>query len=304
MYLNAQEQSTCPSQTVMFGGVPSELRGSTIEEHYPLSDVALPLKVTSGGWAYITAEGLLKTIQGDLPESDIWRQKYAHNPDTLYGLRPQNIFRLYVNTCPLSGEVGFYIEAGIVARDFEPPPSAAYRGGFDLIAQWWSPHNPNPAFLCKEQYGGFCGNMGYHGKLYGDGEIVLSRERPDKDSDVNHRYTVLGVAQALSPPGTLSQFELNRPMEMRLEVYQTEVGTTKLVVCADREADGIWERSVSATDTTRPITGSFVPIIRSDWMSAEFFDIHIGTLYPYARSCAQQYQGLPIRSRQKTKLIQ
>lgn len=258
--------------------------GQTIEEHYPLSEVETLMKVTSGGMAIITPEGKLLTLQGDLGEGEKWRKLYANNSDTLWGRRPQNIFRILFAIDPLPSADGFYMEVSALANDFEPPSPQPYDGGFDIIAQWWSPGNINPAFLCREQYGGFCGNVGYHAKVHTNGALEISRERPKDDNEPRDRYESLrrtvGGYSIVHPQG--------RQVRFRLEVSQKGPGSVFLEACVDNNQDGVWDERLEFLDQTRPIHGYFVPIIRSDWISAEFSEPRIGVLSPGQRSCANK----------------
>lgn len=286
LILCSSGQHGCAPNTVVLkkfqnstGGDAEEL----LEEHYPLEEVAGIFKLTSGGLATITRDGRLRTLQGDLDPSNKWFNLYSKNPDTLFGRRPQNVFRVYVDTCLLSIKKGFYISFGALATDHVPPREAAYLGGFDAIAQWWSPGNPNPAFLCKDQYGGFCGNVGYHTKLQSTGALEIARERPPSTDPAN-RYTTLKRLEQALPGVVQDQFPLNHPVKLRMEIKQ-EGEVVVITSCLDRDADGTWDVALTAEDKERPIAGFFVPIFRSDWMSAEFFDPEIGTLGDSQISC-------------------
>lgn len=255
---------------------------ATIEEHYPLSEVGTLMKVTSGGRATITTEGKLLTIQGDLGEGEKWRNFYASNPDTLWGRRPQNIFRILFAIDPLLSADGFYVEVSALANDFEPPSPEPYDGGFDIVAQWWSPGNPNTAFLCREQYGGFCGNVGYHAKVHTNGVLEIARERPKDDSEPRDRYESL----RRTPRGYSIVRPQGRLIRFRLEVSQTGPSSVLLGACLDNNQDGVWDERLEFLDQARAINGYFVPILRSDWISAEFSEPRIGVLSLGQSSCA------------------
>ncbi len=276
-----KELRICPAdQEALSGFQPQE----EINEHYPLTDLRDPLRVTSGGWATITQEGRLLTLQGDLDESNKWFGPYSKNADALFGKRPQNIFRIAVRTCLLPSQPGFYIEFGGQANDYQSPSPEPYAGGIDAIAQWWSPQDPNPAFLCKEQYGGFCGNVGYHTKIQSNGGFEIARERPENDTNPNRRYTTLKrIPDAISVYN--NQFPLRAPMRIRMEVKEKD-NQILITSCLDSNADGNWDIAMTAQDDSQPITGYFVPIFRSDWISAEFFEPHIGVLNDSQKSCA------------------
>lgn len=275
----------CPPGEVANRFQPESEAGDLIEERYPLSEAKGKLKVTSGGQAFLTPQGRLLTLKGYIDGSNRWYNLYSKNSDTLFGKRPQNIFRAYVETCPLPSRGGFYIEISALATDYEAPIGAAYPGGVDVIAQWWSPHNPNEAFGCKDQYGGFCSNVGYHTKAQSNGGFEISKERPAGDSDVAHRYQSLRrEANALETSG--NEFPLNKPVRLRMEIEESGGGIL-ITSCLDKDANGTWDLKLMAEDYVHPSTGSFVPILRSDWMSTEFFDPRIGAFGAGERSCAE-----------------
>lgn len=262
-------------------------RGQVIEEHYPIAEAPYPVKITSGGRASVTDDGRLFTLQDNLDPSDRWYTLYQKNSDTLFGRRPQNIFRALIDTCLLSTSPGFFMEVRVSATDFEPPDKAAYQGGFDLVAQWWSPKNQNSAFLCREDYGGFCGNVGYHAKIQTGGGFEIAKERPTGDNVVATRYTTLDrVAKGLILDAE-NKFPLNQHLRLRLEVRQISPSSIKLTACFDRDDDGVWDVKTEVLDEERALTGNFVPIIRSDWVSAEFSSPAFGPLSPDQKSCRE-----------------
>lgn len=210
--------------------------------------------LNSGGKVFIDGP-LMKTIQGDLPEDDYWRNRYYDsNPtETDNGFHPQNIFRLvtkqkYQN---VTQSMYFKINRYIMSKDSHRSASNGvlffhhYQDGDNL---YYAGLRVDGYALIKKKTKGIYYTMAY--------KSVFPGVKYDRNSHPNLLPTDKWI-------GIKSKIENLNSKEVSIKLY------------VDRNMSGAWELVAETIDNGRSFGGysilnSGYAGIRTDFMDAEF----------------------------------
>jgi len=233
----------------------------TLKEASSMSNTTSPYWWVNSGGALVLASSVGKTMQGDAPLSDYWRNIYAiTNPlDTDNGLHPQNIFRLVSRSKweQVRTQADFYI----VKDNFSSSPNRNASNGLLLMNRYQD------------------GNTLYYAGVRVDGTAVIKKK---------YKGTYYTMAQEKILPGTYGESNKNllphkEWIGLRSDTITNESGTVTVTLSMKR-AGGTWEQLLKATDTgknfggTPPITESGYTGIRTDFMDVQFDNYRLETL--------------------------
>lgn len=201
------------------------------------------------GAKLVVDDGTGKTLQGRLPASDGWHDRYERTSaeDTSKGSYPQNLFRL------------------LTIADWENVRTEA---AFRVVAynRTDSPNrNESNGILLMSRYRD--GNNLYYAGLRVDGHAVIKKKYDGRYYTMIELPVIDGTGEELLPLGEW----------MTLGMETRNDGDVVLIVLSRKNADGSWEELVRASDHgqldgTEPITGSYPVGIRTDFMDVEFDD--------------------------------
>ena len=202
--------------------------------------------VDSGG-KLIVENGVGKTLQGELPASDPWRERYnrTSRADTANGAYPQNLFRLLAR----SQWDNVRVESSflITADNFATTTNRNESNGILLLSRYKN------------------GDNTYYAGLRVDGHAVIKKK-------VNGTYTTLAEKQIYK--GTYSRtvnktlLPHNEWLTLRMDTVTSNSSVT--ITLSQKDTDGTWRKLLSAEDTQNPIKGTYPVGIRTDFMDVEF----------------------------------
>ncbi len=230
----------------------------TLQEAGSIDLSASPYWWLNSGAYFIVADGVARTVEGELAQADHWRQLYDHsNPqDTDNGTHPQNIFRLVTRGAwhNVRQEVYFMIQASNLSSS----PNRNESNGLLLFNRYRDENNL------------------YYAGIRVDGTAVIKRK-------LNGIYTTL--AQKKIFPGTYSP--AHSPNLLPLHTWigvQSEIVTeanhqVDIKLYTDVGRTGTWTQVLEATDTSQDaIDDTAHAGIRTDFMDVSFDDYRLEKL--------------------------
>jgi hypothetical protein len=201
-----------------------------------------------------------KTVQGELPESNIWRKRFASaNPgETDNGFHPQNIFRLVLRSKwqNLDQQAYFKINADNLS-------ASSYR------------KESNGLFLLNRYIDG---NNLYYTGIRVDGAAVIKKKKDGKYCTISHKPVFNGAKyDRASNPNLLPK---NTWIGMRSVVENTTNGATRIKLYLDIDRTGKWDLALDAVDDGerfdgKPLSSSGYTGIRTDFMDVELTEYRI-----------------------------
>ena len=225
--------------------------GSLVESYNANLSTSPYWVVNSGGRMSIT-EGRGKTVHGELPEADYWRNLYAQaNPlDTDNGYHPQNIFRLVGRSKWEDFRQQAYFK--ITKNQLSSSPNRNASNGVLLFNRY------------KDS-----ANLYYTG-LRVDGYAIIKKK-------VNGQYYTLGSVKVFpgsySTSGNPNLLPKNTWLGVRSEVVDNPNGSVSIKLYTDIGWKGVWKLVAEAVDTgtSGPIvSGAGFGGIRTDFMDVVF----------------------------------
>lgn len=227
----------------------------TVEEAGSESLSRSPYWWVNSGGRMIFDGNLGKTIQGDLPATDLWRLAYAaSNPiDTDNGLHPQNIFRLLTRS---------------KWQNFRQQ-SLFYINKDNLSAS--TNRNASNGLLFFSRY--LDGNNTYYTGIRVDGAAVIKKK-------INGTYYTMSYKSKVFP-GTYNRdtspnlLPHNKWVGMRVETKTNPDSTVTIKLFLDLENTNKWTQVLTATDDGKsyggaPILNEGMAGIRTDFMDVSF----------------------------------
>lgn len=214
--------------------------------------------VSSGAYVYVS-EGIGKTVQGELPRSDIWFEEYAgENPvDTDGGVHPQNIFRLVTMSYWKNLEQRAYFR--ITGNHMSDSPNRNGSNGL-LFFNRYQDHN----------------NLYYVG-IRVDGAVTIKKKKKGTYYTLAHKQIFPGEYKRESNMTLLPQ---NTWIGMKSTVETLNDQTVLIKVFLDRTNNGNWELILETKDDGVTYGGApFLEAgrggIRTDFMDVEFDNYQI-----------------------------
>jgi hypothetical protein len=231
-----------------------------IEEAGSINESANPnWWVNSGAWL-IAANGVGKTVQGDLGTLDKWRLDYAlSNPDdTDNGYHPQNIFRL------------------VQRSNWKNITQQAYYRINQLnLSESVNRNGSNGLFLLNRYVDG---NNLYYTGVRVDGAAVIKKKYKGVYYTLDYRSIFSGSAyDSDSNPNVLP---MRTWIGLRSVVQTNPDGTVTIQLYLDRGRTGNWALVAQAVDNGAKYGGAVIKSaahggIRTDFMDVEFEDYQI-----------------------------
>lgn len=220
--------------------------------------------VNSGGELLIT-DGIGATMQGEAPEDNPWRMRYAkNNPvDTDEGLHPQNIFRLVTRSMwnDASEQARFYI----VRDNFSSSPNRNESNGLLLFSRY--------------ELGG---QTLYYAGIRVDGTAVIKKKYHGIYYTMEQKQIFPGTYRA--PQSEKNLIPHQEWIALRADTITAEDGTVRISLSMQREDEADWATLLTAQDKgqygdTPPITGSAYMGIRTDFMDVKFQSFKLTSLH-------------------------
>jgi hypothetical protein len=222
-----------------------------LHESSSASNSSSPYWWVDSGGKLIVENGVGKTLQGELPESDPWVRRYARSSeeDTDGGVHPQNIFRLVTRS--KWDNVRTDASFRILADNFSESENRNESNGLLLMSRY------------KD------GDNLYYAGIRVDGHAVIKKKK-------NGRYHTLAEKPIIegdySKDENTNLLPHNEWISLRMETTtEGETVSIKLFIKSGDKAE--WTETLSATDSGEegpPITGTHALGIRTDFMDVEF----------------------------------
>ena len=227
----------------------------TLEEAGSMNDSTSPYWwVNSGAYLYL-ADGLGKTVAGELPTLNKWRVIYAaSNPvDTDNGYHPQNIFRLVTRSKWQNFRQEAYFK---IKRD-------------NLSAS--TNRNSSNGLLLFDRYQD--GNNLYYVGIRVDGAAVIKKKKNNSYYTLGYKKVFAGTYNKDSNPNLLPK---NTWIGLRSETVNNPNGSVTIKLFMDNGRTGVWTQLLSVQDGGRGNGGAIITEgyggIRTDFMDVEFDD--------------------------------
>lgn len=217
--------------------------------------------VNSGG-RFIVADGVGKTIQGDLVSTDAWYKEYlSSNPeDTDNGLHPQNIFRLVEKESWKSYTQQFYFNINKINVSTSPNRNAS-----------------NGVFLFNRYQSG--DNLYYTG-IRVDGAVVIKKKYQGAYYTMAYKKIRDGVYDIASNPNLLP---VSKWFGVKSQLKDLSDGSVEIKFFTDEGKTGVWTEVLSVVDKpgvygSNVISSAGYAGIRTDFMDISFDDYLIKSL--------------------------
>ena len=217
--------------------------------------------VNSGG-RFIIADGLGKTIQGDLPAADPWYKEYVGSSpeDTDNGLHPQNIFRLVEKESWKSYTQQFYFNINKMNLSASPNRNAS-----------------NGVFLFNRYQSG--DNLYYTG-IRVDGAVVIKKKYQGVYYTMAYKKILSGTYDLASSPNLLP---VSRWYGVKSQLKDLSDGSVEIKFFTDEGKTGTWTEVLSVIDKpglygSAVISNAGYAGIRTDFMDVSFDDYLIKSL--------------------------
>lgn len=236
-----------------------------LDEVGRMEESSSPYWCLNSGGRLIIKNGIGMTIQGDLPELDKWRTRYAlTNPlDTDLGAHPQNIFRLVTRS--RWEHVVQSVSFRVTKLNMSASPERDGWSGILLFNRYLDVDNL------------------YYVGLRQDGTGVIKKKR----YGVYYTLAQTRVFAADVPyerDTTPNLLPGKRWMGLKSVIRTNVDGTVTLQLLVDRQLTGNWELLLGVLDTNAgadgaPILGDGYAGIRTDFLDVEFDDFRLERLY-------------------------
>jgi hypothetical protein len=222
-----------------------------------LAETGDPASSSSGYWwvnsgaKMLLSGGMGKTVQGKLPENDVWRKLYAaNNPtDTDNGYHPQNIFRLVGRSQWQNFRQEAYFK--ITADNFSTSSNRNSSNGILLFNRYQD------------------GNSLYYTGLRVDGYAVIKKKLNGTYSTLAYVKVLPGTYNRTSNPNLLPK---DTWIGLRSEVLNQN-GKVVIKLYTDIGQTGVWSLAATATDDGTKgavIDKAGFGGIRTDFMDVSF----------------------------------
>lgn len=227
---------------------------TTLEEVGSIPLVSKALWWVNSGSRAIGSNGICKTVQGNLPDSDPWRTLYSKNnpTDTDNGYHPQNLFRLV----SLKSYRDYYQQVYFKINKINLSTSAN--------------RNQSNGVLLFNRYQDD-DNLYYLG-LRVDGYAILKKKQKGIYYTLAEKQIFTGTYNRNSKPNLLP---VNTWVGIKAELVNLNDTSVRIRFFLDKNSSGNWEQAFEFVDNSQ--INSKVPIlkagyggIRSDFMDVEF----------------------------------
>lgn len=204
--------------------------------------------LNSGGRMYLK-DGTGMTIQGELPENDLWRKLYSSsNPvDTDNGYHPQNIFRLVSRSKWLSYSQQIYVK--ITKNTLSESPERQGYSGILLFNRYQD------------------GNNLYYAGVRDDGDVVIKSKKRGVYKTLAEKKYFSGVYNRDTNPSLLP---LNSIFGIKTEISTLADNSVSIKLFLDINSTGNWEEVLSTIDRTSPILTEGYTGLRVDYKNVIF----------------------------------
>lgn len=242
--------------------VPSPFRytfnvAGALNEAGSLSESSSPYFWLNSGGRMLMKDGVGSTVLGALPQNDFWRLLYSvSNPlDTGKGYYPQNIFRLLSRSTwdNASEEVRFNIQK----VNMTDTPNRDEWSGVLLMSRYKDSDNL------------------YYAGVRMDGDAVIKKKYKGTYTTLAQKPIPAWSASAYDRTSNPNLIPANRWMRLKTTTATKADGTVQIDLYLDENDDGKYERILSATDTSKTITGAGSMGLRTDYIDMKFDDLTI-----------------------------
>lgn len=228
----------------------------TLKEASSIGISTSPYWWVNSGAYLLAANGVGKTVQGNLPELDPWRVLYnANNPtDTDNGYHPQNIFRLVTRSKWQNYQETVYMR--ITKDNLSTSPNRNASNGLLLFNRYVD------------------GNNLYYTGIRVDGAVVIKKKKNSSYYTLAYKKVLPGTYNRDTSPNLLPK---NQWIGLRSEVINNPNGTVTIKFYTDIGRTGTWTLQAQATDNGSSYGGAAIKSsayagVRTDFMDVEFED--------------------------------
>lgn len=216
--------------------------------------------LNSGGKVYF-GKNIIKTIQGDLPSSDYWRQVYSksNSKDTDNGYHPQNIFRLVSKS-----------------KYQNPTQSMYFKINKYILSQSNNRNASNGVFFFNNYEDG---NNFYYAGIRVDGHAVIKKKT--NGTYYTMAYTPVFTEKKYNVDQNPILIPKNKWIGIKSEIKNLDSKKVQINLYLDKDESGKWQLLASVIDDGKKFGGGNFVIkegnigIRSDFMDIEFKNYEI-----------------------------
>ncbi|HVS79738.1 MAG TPA: LamG domain-containing protein [Candidatus Paceibacterota bacterium] len=251
----ASSSVSSPSYSFNFSGK------STIEEaSKPGDSDSKDWWVESGGLLKLN-NGVGETLEGNLPDDDSMRKKYAKSDPTESdnGYHPQNIFRMFTQNEWQDSEQTMYMKV-MGSNLFNPKNSNSFNG-LSLVARYQD----------DSDY--------YYLGVQMDGKAVIKKKKGGQFETLDSESLFSGKYDPAQNPNLIPD---NKLIGLRSRVINNSDGSVSLQLYVDTSGKGSWKLAAQAVDKGRdlgaPLTKAGNGGVITDYMNVEFSDYEVSVL--------------------------